>query len=132
MIKIFITLLMLPISWVALVTHAEAPLQEEAYKELKTEWTTDEVKELVNIYADKYGVSRATLQSVVSCESGYNHKAIGDGGKSFGAVQIHNPSHPKITREQAENAEFALNFLAENVSKGKGSMWTCYRKLAKV
>jgi hypothetical protein len=127
--QIILPVIVFSMSWVLTVAHAEAPVQEYTVPEIKTEWTTDEVKELVNVYADKYGVSRATLQFVVSCESGYDYKAIGDGGKSFGAVQIHNPSHPTITREQAYDADFALNFLAENVSKGKGSMWTCYRKL---
>lgn len=131
---------MLPISWVALVTHAEAPLQEEAYKELKTEWTTDEVKELVNIYADKYGVSRATLHRIVSGESSYQVKpkdgdmnitcptGINKGNpvRARGAVQITECYFPEVTDEQAYDLEFSLNFLAEKVQKGQGYLWSTY------
>ena len=31
-----------------------------------------------------------------------------------------------ITKEQAINSEFAVSFLAKNLSENRGSMWTCY------
>lgn len=141
MIKIFITLLMLPISWVALVTHAEAPLQEEAYKELKTEWTTDEVKELVNIYADKYGVSRATLQSVVNCESSYNYRAVNmqdshaTGRGSFGTAQFAKSTFESFSQKMNKeyddvfNPEQSLDVMAWAFSKGYANHWSCFKKV---
>ena len=107
--------------------HAEAPTLPP--EPVKTEWTVEEVKSMVDYYADKYGVSRQLMQKVVNCESSYNYKAVGDGGKSFGLSQIHKPSHPTITYEESTNPDFALDFMASNISKGKGNMWTCYRKL---
>jgi len=106
-------------------TTAEAPVQEVPYQQ--TEWTVDDVKALVDTYADKYSVSRQLMHKVVSCESGYKYNAVGDGGKSFGLSQIHSPSHPSVTYKQATNADFALEFMASNIAKGKGKMWTCYR-----
>jgi len=106
--------------------EAEAPTEVMVQK---TEWTVEEIKSMVDYYADKYGVSRQLMQKVVNCESSYNYKAVGDGGKSFGLSQIHNPSHPSITYKQSTNPDFALDFMASNISKGKGSMWTCYRQL---
>ncbi len=107
-----------------------------------------EVKELdipllVDFYADKYGVSKSTMHKIVSCESNYivdvqsKHRykrdnpkwgvLAGEQEKSFGLVQIHLPSWNDITYEQAINPHFALNFLAEKLSEGKGNLWTCYR-----
>lgn len=108
---------------------AEAPQPEPEKPLNKTEWTVEEVKILVNKYADKYKISRSTMHFVVNCESSYNYKAVGDGGKSFGLSQIHKPSHPSITYEESTNPDFALDFMAKNIANGKGSMWTCYRKL---
>lgn len=105
------------------VKSAEAPTWE------KKDYTKEGLIELTDIYANMYNVSPIIMKQVISCESGWNINAIGDSGKSFGLVQIHNPSHPSITQEEAINPEFAINFLAENLSKGRGSMWTCYRKL---
>lgn len=79
--------------------------------------------------AKRYGVAETTLKKVISCESSFNENAVGDFGNSFGLVQIHLPSHPYITKVQALNKEFAIDFLAKNLSLGKGKMWTCYRNL---
>lgn len=85
--------------------------------------------ELIEKYATKYNVSSETITKIIACESGYNPLAVGDGGNSFGLVQIHHPSHPNITKEQAYNPDFAISFLAENLSKGKARLWTCSRIL---
>lgn len=127
--KYIALLLIFPLLSVSLFigkVNAEAPTEKMVEK---TEWTVQEVKDLVDYYADKYGVSRTTMQKVVNCESSYNYKAVGDGGKSFGLSQIHTPSHPSITYKESTNPNFALDFMASNISKGKGNMWTCYRKL---
>lgn len=107
--------------------NAEAPTLPP--EPVKTEWTVEEIKSMVDYYADKYGVSRQLMQKVVNCESSYNYKAVGDGGKSFGLSQIHKPSHPTITYEESTNPDFALDFMASNISKGKGNMWSCYKIL---
>ena len=104
--------------------NAEAPTES-----FKTEWSVEEIKSMVDYYADKYGVSRQLMQKVVYCESSYNYKAVGDNGRSFGLSQIHQPSHPTITYEESTNPKFALDFMASNISEGKGNMWTCYRQL---
>lgn len=85
------------------------------------------VSELITLYATKYHVSEKTMRRVIACESNFNTNAIGDHGKSFGLVQIHMPSHPTITKTQATTPEFAIEFLAKNLAKGNGRIWTCYR-----
>ena len=128
--KYIALLLIFPLLSVSLFfgkVHAEAPTLPP--EPVKTEWTVEEIKSMVDYYADKYGVSRQLMQKVVNCESSYNYKAVGDGGKSFGLSQIHKPSHPTITYEESTNPDFALDFMASNISKGKGNMWSCYKIL---
>lgn len=103
-------------------TKAEAPeLQQK-------EWTKQEIKESINQYAKQYKVSAEVMDKVVSCESTYNPETVGDGGKSYGLVQIHMGYWgDKVSIEMAKNPDFALDFLAKKLSEGKGRLWTCYR-----
>ena len=91
--------------------------------------SSSSLDEKIDIVATKYGVQPSLMRSVIKCESSYRTDAIGDGGTSFGLVQINLPSHPTITKAQAFDADFALDFLASNLAKGKGDMWTCYRMI---
>jgi hypothetical protein len=132
-IALFLIFPLLLVSFSFGKVSAEAPLPEvEVKKEPvveKKDFTVDEIKSMVDYYADKYEVSRDTMHKVVNCESSYNYKAVGDGGKSFGLSQIHSPSHPSITYKQSIDPNFALDFMASNIAKGKGKMWTCWRQL---
>ena len=87
------------------------------------------IEQLIDDKATEYQVSADLMRKIIHCESSGNPNAVGDGGYSHGLVQIHLPSHPYVSEGQALNPEFAINFLAENLSKGKGAMWTCYRML---
>jgi soluble lytic murein transglycosylase-like protein len=97
--------------------------------------TTIEVKKPMSIsekidkYANQYGVNSQLMRDVVFCESGLNPNAVGDNGHSRGLVQIYDDYHPTISHEQAFDPDFALNFLAREMSQGNGHLWTCYRKL---
>ena len=99
----------------------------KAHSETYTSPPKPTLDQLITFYSLKYNVKESVMRKVISCESSYKIKAVGDGGKSFGLVQIHLPSHPYVTKEQAFDPDFALNFLASNLAKGKGKMWTCYR-----
>ena len=86
------------------------------------------------------------MMSVINCESQYHPSiqskhvyternvpkgyAVGDREQSYGLVQIHLPAHSSVTKAQATDPEFAVDFLAKNLAVGKGSMWTCYNNLA--
>lgn len=85
------------------------------------------ILELINDSAMKYGVKASVMHTVIKCESGYNPNAVGDFGKSYGLVQIHLPSHPEISKAQALDREFAIDFLAKKLSTHQGRMWTCFR-----
>ena len=86
--------------------------------------------ELISFYSHYYNVNEDTLHKVINCESKYNplaHNSVGE--NSWGLVQINLNAHKTITVEQATDRNFAIDFLAKNIKNGKGSMWTCYRKL---
>jgi len=91
------------------------------------------LEEKIDDYAGKYGVSAYQMSRIIQCESGGKpiQSAIvtKNGGRedSWGIVQIHLPSHPTITKEQALDTDFALDFLASNLSQGRISMWHGYR-----
>lgn len=118
-------LILLNLTSVVLLTIFTFPSEAHYVAPVKPKIPT--TNELITRYAAKYRVSEKVMHRVIKCESTYNPKAIGDGGKSHGLVQIHLPSHPKVTKVQARNPEFAIDFLAKNLAKGKGRMWTCYR-----
>ena len=95
-------------------------------------------------YATLYNVSEATMTRIVECESNFIEDAQsihtykrdrpelgvkkGEREKSYGLVQVHLPSHPNITYEQAIDPDFSLNFLALNLSEGRGYLWTCFKE----
>lgn len=107
--------------------------------------TKRELQALSDYYADKYGVERALLRSVIACESNWvpdvqsNHhyqfndalRGIqwGERERSFGLAQISAPHHPNVSYEQAIDPDFALDFAARHISEGRGYWWTCYRML---
>jgi hypothetical protein len=85
------------------------------------------------------------MSGIISCESGWNYTVqsnhryttnapkgytSGMREQSYGLVQIHLPAHPSISKEQATDPEFAVDFLAKNIAAGRASMWSCYKTVA--
>lgn len=86
-----------------------------------------------------FSVNPNTLVKVINCENidwdpnlqsritdSNNHRE-----DSWGISQINLPANPEVTKEQAQNPDFSISFMAEKLSQNKGNMWTCYRKLNK-
>lgn len=89
------------------------------------------IREIISIEAREHNVSEEVMNKVINCESEYNPQAVGDQGHSYGLVQIHNLYHPEVTKAQALDPEFAIDFLATNLELGNGKLWSCYRKFYK-
>lgn len=106
---------------------------------------------LVRHYADKFNVSYSLMNDILDCENDTRNPnrqsevrytesqiknnpswgAVGEFEKSFGLVMIHIPACNKyegkcITESQAKDPEFAIRYLASEISKGKASKWSCY------
>jgi hypothetical protein len=59
------------------------------------------------------------MLAIAFAESRFNCQKIGDKGMSFGCYQIHLGYHPNISKEQARDLNFAINWtLNRMVSKG--------------
>lgn len=88
------------------------------------------IEQLIDEKALQYNVSASRLTFFIKCESNFNPKALNPNGEfSVGLSQINLEAHTNITREQAEDPEFAINFMALNFSKGKYNMWyNCNQK----
>jgi hypothetical protein len=81
-------------------------------------------------YASKYGVSEGMMDYIVRNESNYRNCVDGDHfmpSPSVGLTQISLHYWPDITREQAEDVDFSLDFLASKLSEGKCHLWTTCR-----
>lgn len=110
-------LLALPVTASAPITPDEPPLSSKQMVAFATQ------------QAVEAHISPSTVLSVISCESSWDIHAVGDHGTSFGLVQIHLPAHPDVTREMAEDPEFAISFLVRNLAEGNGDMWSCFKML---
>lgn len=147
-------LLAIVISNIPSTTSYEANLDPIVIEE-KTVWTEQELFLYAEKYAEKHNVSKDKMIEVIDCEAPWSmingvksyslnntqskHKynegqiqrnpswgAVGDYERSFGPVQIHEPAHPEITREQANDPDFAINYLASEIAAGRGNKWSCY------
>lgn len=106
---------------------------------LTTLQASSNVPALIDYYSAKYALTPAQhkmMYDTVKCESNFvvdtqsfsiNSKGIRE--NSWGLAQIHLPSHPTISRQQAINPDFALNFIAYHFSKEHYSMWSCMKLL---
>lgn len=94
------------------------------------EWLLEPtLQDLASTTAAKYGVDPVAIQAVMGCESHWNIAAVGDFGTSFGLSQIHLPAHPDITKAEALDPIFSMNYMAQEFAKGKANLWTCAREL---
>jgi hypothetical protein len=118
-----LTLTFIPQSTTSIVLEAPKP-------PLKQELTSSStIVAYIKSEALKRNIEPQPIINTIKCESGFNPKAIGDGGTSFGLVQIHLPAHPYVTKEQAFDPEFAIDFILDAFEKNQKRMWTCARIL---
>jgi len=117
---------------------AEAsPVGKEVRIEVRVNWTQERIEQELRTVATKYGVSYDKMYNTIKCESNFdidiqsNHILSYGRENSWGLAQIHLPDHPSVTKEQAINPTFALDFMAKNFAAGRANMWTCYRMLYK-
>ena len=102
------------------------------------------IDEMITKYAMEFGVSEKTMKDVMDCENVAHDPTLqsglhytkdhpewgvkkGDRELSFGLVQIHLPSHPSVSYEEATNSDYSIRFLARGLSEGRGSQWSCFR-----
>ena len=87
------------------------------------------IEDIILIAANKYGVSYVRLLATARCESGLKPYVVGDDGNSMGLFQIHLPSHPSVSQEQALDPYFAADWSARKFSEGAANIWVCYDRM---
>ena len=87
------------------------------------------VDDIISQKAFQYGVNAKLVSKIINCESNFNPNAVNITSReeSYGLVQINLKVWKNITKEQATDPTFAVDYLAKNLSKNKGSMWSCYK-----
>lgn len=86
-------------------------------------------EDIITSYAIHYGIPSKPLIRTLQCESNLNPKAVGDHGTSLGVAQIHLPAHPDISKAEALDPLFAIDWAARQFSLGHQKMWSCYNIL---
>jgi hypothetical protein len=87
------------------------------------------IEEKVKAKATEYGVPFKEMWDTILCESGasttiqsYHIRKDGTREPSYGLAQIHLEYHPTVTKEQAIDPDFAIDFMAKNWHKVR---WYC-------
>lgn len=87
-----------------------------------------EISALIWRTAHEHGIDGNAFYGVAKCESSLNPNAVGDGDNSYGLFQIHIPSHPTVSIEEALDPHFAVEWSAKKF-KESPEIWTCYNLL---
>lgn len=86
----------------------------------------------IHFWAQFYNIDESELYDTLKCESGFDELtqsfAYKDGVRenSWGVAQINLDMWPQITKQQAQDPNFALPFIARHIADGEGHLWTCY------
>ncbi len=104
---------------------AESPITDKVWS-----WTPSEYAKVLRQYEIKEKDIEKILD-VIKCESNFRNiqsEIIKDGIRepSFGIAQIHLPSHPDVSMEQALDEEFSIHWTAKKWKAGF-RLWTCYK-----
>jgi len=88
------------------------------------------VKESIVFYAQQYKVSEKKMLAVAFCESSFNPKAVGDGGRARNIYQYHLPTFIAFEKQLGEDLDYnsyhdQAKLTAFAFSKGYDSHWTC-------
>jgi hypothetical protein len=144
-VKVFVALVaFLPLC----LSYAMAPtshkMAQEALKVERREIVApDDFQMTVSRYSFVYGVSEATMFRILNCENPEHDTMLqsrqvytrdhpewgvkkGDRELSWGVSQIHLPTAPDVSLEEATNMDFSIKYLAREISLGHASRWSCY------
>ena len=129
-ILLFLVVFAVTVGSFSIKTDANAPIAEQQTVIRKQpviiqRKAPETVEELIADAALRYGINHDEFLAVATCESNLNILAIGDQNSSFGLFQINLPSHPEVTKEQALDPVWAVEWSAKKFKKNP-RIWTCY------
>ena len=85
-------------------------------------------EQIVKIAEDENFKYTDYLLRLAYCESRFNPKAVNDNGfylRDLGTFQINEYFHKDVTREQAEDVEFATKWTMNKINSGLQTLWAC-------
>lgn len=95
-------------------------------------WTPERISQEIDTVAARYGVSADLMRDIIECESmgsttvqSYHIRKDGSRENSWGLVQINLDAHKDVTRDQATDPKFAIDWMGKHMKTP--SMWTCYK-----
>lgn len=127
--------------------NASESIQNEPETALIVGPSVTDIKAKIAYYASKYKVSEALMMSNVSCETAgtfdpkiqsqvkYSFSdarrgiVFGEQEQSYGLAMIHLPDNLSVTKEQATDPDFALDFMAKAFSNGEYWRWYCIKNI---
>lgn len=111
---------------------AQAPTQTPPPKVLS-------VTETIEKYAEIHDVSLEELLTVAKCESGYNPKAVGDGGRAVNIFQYHKPTFDRFSKLMGEQLDYYSYYDQSKLTAWiwkhypqYKNHWTCFTKFYSV
>ena len=102
----------------------QAQVTNRAVSNVRPSMSRQDVQSMIVNIAQQEGVDPSLALAVAQQESGFNPNAVGDGGKSFGLFQIHQPSHPDYkggTNPEA-NARYGIRYLKNLLDANNGNV----------
>lgn len=104
---------------------AQAATTNKAVKNtVRPSMSRQDVQSMIVNIAQQEGVDPSLALAVAQQESGFNPSAVGDGGKSFGLFQIHQPSHPDYRggTDPEANARYGIRYLKNLLDVNNGNV----------
>jgi len=95
----------------------------------------EDYKTYASTTAEKLGIDPDVFTNVLQCESHFRPDAPGDFSTttkqytSFGIAQIHLIAHPDVTKAQALDGIWSIDWAAQQFAKGNAHWWSCYKLL---
>ena len=92
--------------------------------------TTTSIQDKISFYANKHHLEAykaSQLVSTIKCESNFNPIAVSP-TNDYGIAQINLPTW-KITKQQAFDVDYSLDFMADKFEHHQEYNWICYRLL---
>lgn len=89
---------------------------------------------LIDHYANLYQLpdeKKLEMYQTIACETSNTFlsdiKSQYPGEQSYGLAQINLPAHPEVTKEEANDPDFAVQFIVKHFAQSEESLWTCWR-----
>lgn len=120
--------LVIVLIWACFNTPALAQAPEREVKDFS-------VKEMISYFAEYYKADEKELSKVAKCESSFNQKAVGDGGRAYGIFQYHKPTFDRFSKLLGEDLDYysahdqlkLTAFVFAEYPQYK-KHWSCYTK----